>query len=108
MRRAGIGPIGDALRSVIQEIGDKGPLAAALCTANSKLPVKATGGSVELCVREVGHDLFILACSREPRQTTEVQFSALTLIRGRRRGAVRSITQSDGEGWDIQRSICAV
>jgi hypothetical protein len=67
----------DVLRSVIQEVGDKGPLAAALCTANSKLPVKSTGGTVELCVREVGRDLFILACSREPHQTAEVQFTGL-------------------------------
>ena len=31
------------LRPVVEEVGDKGPLAEALCAANSKLPVKANG-----------------------------------------------------------------
>jgi hypothetical protein len=62
---------------VIEEVGDKSPLAAALCGANSKLLVKASGNAIELCVREVGRDVFILACCRDPQKTAEVQFSGL-------------------------------
>jgi hypothetical protein len=65
------------LRPVIEEVGDKGPLAEALCAANSKLPVKASGTAIESCVREVGRDVFILACCREPQKTAQVQFTGL-------------------------------
>jgi hypothetical protein len=65
------------LRPVVEEVGDKGPLAAALCAANSKLPVKANVAGLELCVREVGRDVFVLACSREPQKTVQVQFGGL-------------------------------
>lgn len=65
------------LRPVIEEIGDKSPLAEALCAPNSKLPVQATGSNIELCVREVGRDVFILACCREPQLTVEVKFTGL-------------------------------
>ncbi len=65
------------LRPVVEEVGDKGPLAKALCAANSKLPVKASGDAIELCVREVGDDVFVLACSRDPLKTAQVQFSGL-------------------------------
>src|SRR3954469_12140968 len=65
------------LRPIVEEVGDKGPLAAALCAADSKLPIKASGNAIELCVREVGRDLFILACCRDPQKTAEVQFSGL-------------------------------
>ena len=62
---------------MIEEVGDKGPLAEALCAANSKLPVKANGSGIELCVREVGRNLYVLACCRDPQKTAEVQFSGL-------------------------------
>ncbi|HEX3600561.1 MAG TPA: hypothetical protein VHU84_10495 [Lacipirellulaceae bacterium] len=65
------------LRPVIEEIGDKSPLAAALCAADSKLPVKATGNAIELSVREVGRDVFVLACCRDPQKTAEVKFTGL-------------------------------
>jgi hypothetical protein len=65
------------LRPIVEEIGDKGPLAAALCAADSKLPVKATGNAIELCVREVGRDVFVLACCRDPQKTAAVQFTGL-------------------------------
>ncbi len=64
------------LRPVIEEIGDKSPLYPALLEANSKLPVKVTGSGIEFCVREVGKDIYVLACERN--QTTEqVTFSGL-------------------------------
>jgi hypothetical protein len=65
------------LRPVIEEIGDKSPLAEALCAPNSKLPVKVEGNNIELCVREVGSDVFILACCRDPQKTVEVTFTGL-------------------------------
>jgi hypothetical protein len=65
------------LRPIVEEVGDKGPLAAALCAANSKLPVKANASAIELCVRETGRDVFVLACSRDPVKTAQVQFSGL-------------------------------
>ena len=65
------------LRPVIEEVGDKGPLAEALCAANSKLPLKANGSGIELCVREVDRNLFVLACCHDPQKTAEVQFSGL-------------------------------
>jgi hypothetical protein len=65
------------LRSVVMEVGDKGPLAEALCVANSKLPVKATGNDIELAVREVGRDIFILACCRDPKKTAQMNFTGL-------------------------------
>lgn len=65
------------LRPVIEEIGDKSPLAAALCAPDAKLPVEAAGNDVELCVREVGDDVFILACCRNPEKTAEVRFTGL-------------------------------
>ena len=65
------------LRPVLEEIGDKSPLAEALCAAESKLPVKAEGNDVELCVREVGREVFVLACCRNSRKTAQVAFSGL-------------------------------
>ena len=65
------------LRPVIEEVGDKGPLAQALCAMDSKLPVTASGNAIELCVREVGHDVFVLACCRDSQKTAEVQFAWL-------------------------------
>jgi hypothetical protein len=65
------------LRPVLEEVGAKSPLAAALCATESKLPVKAAGNDVELCVREVGRDVFVLACCRDPQKTAKVTFSGL-------------------------------
>jgi hypothetical protein len=65
------------LRPVVEEIGDKGPLAPALIAPDSGLPIQVTGASdVEFCVREAGNDLFILACKREGA-TVKVEFSGL-------------------------------
>jgi hypothetical protein len=65
------------LRPVIEEIGDRSPLAAALCAPNSKLPIQAAPQGIEWCAREVGNDVFILACSREPQETAQVHFTGL-------------------------------
>ncbi len=65
------------LRPVIEEVGDHSPLAEALCAADSKLPVRATGTAIELCVREVDRQIFLLACCRDPQTTAEVAFTGL-------------------------------
>jgi hypothetical protein len=65
------------LRPVLEEIGDKSPLATALCAADSKLAVKASDPSIDLCVREVNRDVYILACCRDPQKTFEVKFTGL-------------------------------
>jgi hypothetical protein len=54
------------LRPVVEEVGEKSPLYPALVAPNSALPVRVDGaGDVEFCVREVGNELFVLACKRE-------------------------------------------
>lgn len=65
------------LRPVIEEVGDKSPLARALVQPDSKLPVKVSGNGIEFCVREVDSDLYLLACSRELEKTQQVEFTAL-------------------------------
>lgn len=65
------------LRPIIEEVGDKSPLAAALCAPDSKLEFKASNASIEFCVREVDRDIVVLACSREPQKTFETMFSGL-------------------------------
>jgi hypothetical protein len=91
------------LRPVIEEIGDKSRLNPALLVADSKLPVQvkikesaegpAPKGSfpamcqraynstnlfpIEFCVREVGGDIFVLACNRDTGPTSHVEFSGL-------------------------------
>jgi hypothetical protein len=67
------------LRPVIEEIGSKSPLYAALTAPASKLPVRLAGAdNVEFCVREVGETIFLLACKREGA-TVQVQFTGLPL-----------------------------
>ena len=48
----------------------------ALLEANSKLPVKCNVPDIEFCVRQVGDDVFVLACKRN-RGTADVSFSGL-------------------------------
>ena len=65
------------LRPLVEEIGTKSPLQPALVAPNSKLPIKVTPNSViEFCVREVGAELFILACKAEGA-TKQVEFAGL-------------------------------
>ncbi|MEA2709834.1 MAG: hypothetical protein QOF78_2435 [Phycisphaerales bacterium] len=65
------------LRPLIEEIGDKSPLAQALVAPNSKMPVKAKDKNIELCVREVGKDVYLLACSKDAQKTSEIEFTGL-------------------------------
>jgi hypothetical protein len=65
------------LRRVIEEIGSHSPLAEALVAPASKLPIQVSApADIEFCVREVGADIYILACRRQG-STTEVTFSNL-------------------------------
>jgi hypothetical protein len=64
------------LRPVVEEIGADSPLYPALLASESTVPVRVKGSDVEFCVREVGRDLFIIACRREG-PTLEVEFSGL-------------------------------
>ena len=65
------------LRPVLEEVGNNSPLAPALVAPESKLPVQVRGAdNVEFCVREVGNDIYILACKCEGK-TVEVNFSGL-------------------------------
>jgi hypothetical protein len=68
------------LRPVVAEIGPNGPLAAALVAPKSKLMV--TVGSpteIEFCVREVGSEIFLIACRRDG-ETAQVKFTGLPAI----------------------------
>jgi len=70
------------LRPVMEEIGNHSPLEAALVAPDSKLPIKMTGAKdVEYCAREVGAELFILACKRAGA-TVQVRFSGLPVTEG--------------------------
>ena len=64
------------LRPVIEEIGTKSPLYPALVAPVSNLPVTVSGDGIEFCVREVGGDIFLLACKRQG-PTLQVTFSGL-------------------------------
>jgi hypothetical protein len=64
------------LRPVIEEIGSKSPLYPALVGPDSKLPVKVKGAGIEFRVREVGNEVFVLACSKN-LQTIQCEFSGL-------------------------------
>jgi hypothetical protein len=65
------------LRPVLEEVGTRSPLAPALVAPDSRLAVKVEGAQdVEFCVREVGNDLYLLACKREG-QTVPVKFTGL-------------------------------
>ena len=70
------------LRPVLEEIGTHSPLEPALVAPESKLPIKLKGATdVEYCVREVGAELYILACKREGA-TVNVEFSNLPGVSG--------------------------
>jgi hypothetical protein len=63
----------NVLKSVVQELGDHGPLAQALVVSNSALPITITGTTVpdlEYVVREVPPYLYILATKREGTNAT--------------------------------------
>lgn len=64
------------LRPVIEEIGTKSPLYPALVVPESKLPVTVKGAGIEFCFREVGNDIFLLACKREGA-AIQARFSGL-------------------------------
>src|SRR2546426_10498425 len=67
------------LRPVIEEIGSKSALYPALVAPTSKLPIKVSGADgMEFCAREVGGELFLLACKREG-ETEKVEFSGLPM-----------------------------
>lgn len=68
------------LRPVIEEIGDRGPLYPALLAPNSTAAVRVSGG-VEGCLREVGDDVFLLACKREG-ETVQATFTGLPAADG--------------------------
>jgi hypothetical protein len=72
------------LKPLLAEINESSPLHEALIAPNSKLPVKADGAAgVEFAVREVGDEVFILACKREG-EAAQVTFKGLpaTMTRG--------------------------
>ena len=64
------------LRPVVEEIGTKSPLYPALLEPNSKLPVKVKGDGIEFCVREVGTEIFVIACKRN-HSTEQIEFTGL-------------------------------
>jgi hypothetical protein len=65
------------LRPVIEEIGEKSRLYPALVAPESKLPIRVDRtGDVEICAREVGDELFVLACKREG-ETVQARISGL-------------------------------
>jgi hypothetical protein len=70
------------LRPVVQEIGTHSPLAPALIAPDSKLPVTVSEpNDIEFCVREVGGEIFLLACKRAGA-TAEVEFDKLPVADG--------------------------
>ncbi|MGZ4961824.1 MAG: hypothetical protein ACXWC8_04640 [Limisphaerales bacterium] len=66
----------NVLRPVVAQIGAKSPLYPALLEPNSTLPVKSNVPDIEYCVRQVGNEIFLLACKRNHGNAT-VTFSGL-------------------------------
>lgn len=66
-------------RRVVEEIGSKSPLHAALVERNSDLPVKANSDEIEFCVREVGSELFLIAAKKTKDSTIKVEFTGLSV-----------------------------
>ncbi len=74
------------LKPLLTEINGQSPLHEALLAPDSKLPVKVSEGvaghfvlgakGIEFTVREVGNDIYILACKRQG-DTEQVTFSGL-------------------------------
>ena len=64
------------IATICTTIGEKSPLYPALLASNAKQPVKCNSSDVEFCVREVGGEVFVLACKRGGG-TQQVQFSGL-------------------------------
>jgi hypothetical protein len=62
------------LRPVIEEIGDKSLLHQAMVAPHSKLPIANHNSDIEFCVREVGSEIFLLACKRGPK-TEVIEFN---------------------------------
>jgi hypothetical protein len=67
----------NVLRPVVEEVGNKSPLAPALVAPESKLPIKLKDPKdMEFCVREVGSDIYILACKRGGT-TARIEFTGI-------------------------------
>jgi hypothetical protein len=65
------------LKPLMAELNDKSPLHEALIAPNSKLPVKVQEAeSMEFVTREVGDEVYVLACKREGK-TVQVHFTGL-------------------------------
>jgi hypothetical protein len=64
------------LKPIVQEIGRNSPLHPALVARASTLPIQVAGDGIEWCVREVGTEVFLLACKCEGA-TTQTTFSGL-------------------------------
>jgi len=66
------------LRPLLEEINENSPLAEVMIAPDSKLPIAVNdpNSEIEFCVREVGEDLYILACKREGA-TIQVEFRNL-------------------------------
>lgn len=70
------------LRPVMEEIGTHSPLAPALVAPASQLPVTVSDTkNIEFCVREVGDEIFLLACRRSG-ETAQVEFAKLPVQDG--------------------------
>jgi hypothetical protein len=64
------------LRPVVEEIGSHSPLYPALIAPDSALPVATRAKGIEFRVREVGGEVFVLACKREG-EAALVEFTGL-------------------------------
>jgi hypothetical protein len=74
----------NVLKRVVEEVGDKSPLAPALVARDSEIPViakivgvdHARAKGIELRVREVGDDIFLFACQRD-HDTVQIKFQGV-------------------------------
>jgi hypothetical protein len=66
------------LRRVVEELGDRSPIAPALVAPDSRLSIRNRDAAkgLEFIVRESGADLYLLACKREGA-TIETEFTGL-------------------------------
>lgn len=70
------------LKPVVEEIGRHSRLEPALVAPESKLPIAVSDRKdIEFCVREVGDEIFLLACRRSG-EIAQVEFSKLPVADG--------------------------
>lgn len=97
-------------RRVVEEIGTKSPLHAALMEPNSNLLISVNNSEIEFCVREVGKEIFLIAARKPKTARFKLTSAACRSLRENmnsslnRRAASKSKTASSPIGSRLAKS----